>query len=148
MGNNGIIVHLGLEDVLREEFPKDCKELKKNIGIDKTSLVRDVYNYMMDPESDALNPQEYTSEQGELVNFIKKEYDSQRTSQKFKYRSNAGGMGYMNFDEKLSRYPDAFHTGGIDIEYGNLEENTEKEHVYLEAHRELVGGRNKPPKVY
>lgn len=141
MGNNEIIVQLGLEDMLKESYSENYQPLEKNIGSDKNILVRDLYNYMVNPERDELNSEGYTEDQKDLVDFIEKEYNEARHPQ-FKYKLNLGGMGYMQFNQKLSNYPDAFHTGGSNVEFGNLEESSlEKERIYLEAHRETIGGK-------
>ena len=154
MGEGGITVHLGLEDILRDSYPEEYQELKKNIGGDKTILVRDIYNYMMNPKKDDLNP-EYTENQKDLMRFIEKKY-KEESSPRFKYRANTGGVRWMDFNDKLSNYPDAFHReesgdNAEYVEFGKLEEinpNLANEHVYLEAHQEIIGGKSKIRKVY
>lgn len=139
MGKNVIIVHLGLEDRLKESYSENYQELKKNLGEDKSILVQDVYSYMVNPEKDELNPEAYTEDQKDLVDVIKKKYNEIMHPQ-FKYEINSGGMGWMKFNEKLSKYPDAFHAKGSNVEFGNLEEQVAEEHVYLQAHEEIIGG--------
>jgi hypothetical protein len=143
MESKAIVVHLGLEESLKGSLPGAVQEVKKNIGKDKSGSVQDLYTYMMMAGSDELNPSAYTPEEMELAEFIKeKVYDAQTqgSPRQFMYKAVSGGRGYMEFSEKLSKYPDAFHPGNSNVEFGNLEETVEQEHVYLEAHRQHIGG--------
>jgi hypothetical protein len=142
MGNNGIIVHLGLDDMLKESFGEDHQELRKNIGTDKSILVRDVYDYMINPEKDELNPDGYTPEQVKTAHFIEREYGEVQHTPNFIYETNAGRPAFMHFNEKLSKYPDAFHLQNQgNVEFGNLEEQVTEEHVYLKATDQAMGGK-------
>lgn len=142
MGKKGIIVHLGLEDELKDECEEDYQELKKNIGIDKTGLVKDIYQYMMMPEKDELNPNGYTPAQIKTAKVVKKAYDkSDSRDLCFGYKTNTGARGTMYFSDKFSSHPDAFHEGKNTTEFGNLEEKVGQEEVYLTAAVSDIGGK-------
>ncbi len=125
MKNKAIIIHLGLDEAFRAAFSGECSELVKILA-NKDILIRQVYNYLMDPSADKLNPKKYTESQREFVNFVKEHYEYilkyVPQSLSFIYKTEDGTKGFMKFDKKLLQYQDAFH------KFGNLEE-----HIYLTA---------------
>ena len=144
MENQGIIVHLGAEDAIRDKCREEYQELEKNIGKDKTGLVKDIFDYMMMTREDELNPEGYTPAQINTAKIIRKAYDEDgRGTSGFRYKTDTGGFAWMYFDKKLSSYLDAFHTEDGSVEFGNLEETIEQEHVYLIAETTPIGGRRK-----
>lgn len=146
MGDKDITVYLGLEESLRDMFEGQGREyeiLKKNIGSDKNALVEEVYNYLLAPQEDELNPEGYTEKQKDMAEFIKENYEG-KSNPFLTYESNAGGSSFMYFDDKLSSYPDAFHEGSSEgEEFGNLEEEILEEEVYLKAANQATGGKKK-----
>lgn len=151
MTNDEIIVHLGLHEQDYIEFEEDnpnieYEELKKNIGEDKHILVEDLYRYMINSEKDDLNEKRYNENQGKLVEFIENMYQPGMTEEPyFNYKNGPGENDWstMYFRDKLSKYPDAFHQGyssDNDEEFGSLDEEVLKEHVYLNARYQATGG--------
>lgn len=141
MGDQKVLVHLGLDEPFQDDFPGECRELVKNIGSKRDVMVRDVYNYLMNPSADELNPEEYTPVQRDLVTFVRKRYDEVSHTPNFMYQIRPNVDGFLQFNEKFSRHEDAFHDEESIRKVGNLEERTVEKHVYLKATPQDMGGR-------
>ncbi len=140
MEKKPVVVHLSLDDPLKDLFKGECTELKKNLGPSRDALVKEVFNYLMNPTADENNPQEYTRPQRELADFVKGQYNVKHIPSII-YQNREGSLGYMRFDEPLSKYPDAFHPGDSSREFGNLEEKATDENVFLSATPQDMGGK-------
>lgn len=145
MGENSIIVHLGLGDMLSKAYPEfEGVELKKNLGDKKELPVKEVYNYLIDTETDSLNPQDYDMHQKDLVKLVQEEYNPALGVRgyipSFEYRTNRNGEEFMYFNERLSDHSDAF-IDRMEPAGGNLEKVVGYD-VYLRAAPQESGGKD------
>lgn len=148
MGDQKLLVHLGLDTPFQDDFSEsgiECRELVKSIRGRRDVVVRDVYDCLMNPSADELNPKEYTPAQRALVAYVRERYDAVSHipgyTPNFMYQIRPDITGFLQFDEKLSQHEDAFHEKESTRKVGNLEERTVENHVYLMATPQDYGGR-------